>query len=85
MQQSGFHMSSNGVDQQGLGKAAAIYWNLRPSEIYEMALARGEGEIAASGPLLVKPALIRGARRKINLSFAMPRQKTIFGGTIINP
>ena len=54
MQQSGFHMSSNGVDQQGLGKAAAIYWNLRPSEIYEMALARGEGEIAASGPLLVK-------------------------------
>ena len=44
MQQSGFHMSSNGVDQQGLGKAAAIYWNLRPSEIYELALARGEGD-----------------------------------------
>ncbi|MCH1569555.1 MAG: phosphoenolpyruvate carboxykinase (ATP), partial [Alphaproteobacteria bacterium] len=54
MQQTGFHMSNNGVDHQGLEKAAAIYWNLRPSQIYEMALARGEGEIADSGPLLVK-------------------------------
>ncbi|MBT5157723.1 MAG: phosphoenolpyruvate carboxykinase [Rhodobiaceae bacterium] len=54
MKQTGFHISKNGIDHQGLEKASAIYWNLRPSQIYEMALARGEGEIADSGPLLVK-------------------------------
>ena len=54
MQQTGFHISKNGVDQQGLEQASAVYWNLRPSQIYEMALARGEAEIAGSGPLLVK-------------------------------
>jgi len=54
MEQSGFHISKNGIDGQGLGKAKAVHWNLRPAEIYEMALARGEGEIAGSGPLLVK-------------------------------
>ena len=54
MQETGFHKSQNGIDQQGLDKAAAIHWNLRPSQIYELALARGEAEIAGSGPLLVK-------------------------------
>ena len=44
MEQSGFHISNNGIDGQGLGKAKAVHWNLRPAEIYEMALARGEGE-----------------------------------------
>ncbi len=54
MKQTGFHISKNGVGQQGLDKASAIYWNLRPAQIYEMAIARGEAEIADSGPLLVK-------------------------------
>jgi phosphoenolpyruvate carboxykinase (ATP) len=54
MEQSGFHISKNGIDEQGLGKAKTVHWNLRPAEIYEMALARGEGEIAGNGPLLVK-------------------------------
>ena len=54
MHEIGFHKSHKGIDQHGLEKAAAIYWNLRPSQIYELALARGEGEIAGSGPLLVK-------------------------------
>ena len=54
MEQSGFHISKNGIDGQGLGKAKTVHWNLRPAEIYEMALARGEGEIAGNGPLLVK-------------------------------
>ena len=54
MEQSGFHISKNGIDGQGLGKAETVHWNLRPAEIYEMALARGEGEIAGNGPLLVK-------------------------------
>ena len=54
MQQTGFHISKNGIDQQGLDKAKKIYWNLRPAEIYELALTRQEGEIAAGGALLVK-------------------------------
>ena len=44
MKQTGYHMSKNGVDAQGLEKAAAVFWNLRPSQIYEMALARGEAK-----------------------------------------
>ena len=54
MSQTGYHMSKNGIENQGLGDAKAVYWNLRPSQIYELALARGEAEIAGSGPLLVK-------------------------------
>ena len=54
MQQSGYHISTHGIDGQGLEKASAVYWNLRPAEIYELALSRGEAEIAGAGPLLVK-------------------------------
>jgi phosphoenolpyruvate carboxykinase (ATP) len=54
MSQTGYHVSKNGIDHQGLGNAKAVHWNLRPSQIYELALARGEAEIAGSGPLLVK-------------------------------
>lgn len=54
MKQTGYHISKNGLDMQGLGNAGTVYWNLRPSQIYELALARGEAEIARSGPLLVK-------------------------------
>jgi phosphoenolpyruvate carboxykinase (ATP) len=54
MEQFGYHGSSNGIDLQGLDAAAKVYWNLRPAQIYEMALARGEGEITGHGALLVK-------------------------------
>ena len=33
MEQSGFHISKNGIDGQGLGKAKTVHWNLRPAEI----------------------------------------------------
>ncbi len=59
-QQSGFHMSANGIDQQGLDAAAKIYWNLRPAQLYELALAHNEGEIAAGGSLLVKTGVHTG-------------------------
>ena len=85
MQQTGFHISKNGIDQQGLDKAKKIYWNLRPAEIYELALTRQEGEIAAGGALLVKTGRIQAARHKINLSSAMPPPRIMFGGIIINP
>ena len=54
MGQTGYHVSENGIENQGLGNAKAVHWNLRPSQIYQMALERGEAEIAGSGPLLVK-------------------------------
>ena len=54
MSQTGYHKSKHGIENQGLGDAKAVYWNLRPSQIYELAVARGEAEIAGSGPLLVK-------------------------------
>ena len=54
MSHTGYHKSKHGIENQGLGDAKAVYWNLRPSQIYELAVARGEAEIAGSGPLLVK-------------------------------
>ena len=49
-----FHASKNGLATQGITKTRATYWNLRPAQIYEMALARHEGTITAHGALLVK-------------------------------
>lgn len=54
MDQTGYVISSNGVDQQGLTNLKAVHWNHRPARLYEIVLSRGEGEIAAGGALVVK-------------------------------
>ncbi|HWU74663.1 MAG TPA: phosphoenolpyruvate carboxykinase [Sphingomonas sp.] len=42
-----------GLDAQGIAAAAKLYWNLETAPLVEQAIARGEGRLAADGPLVV--------------------------------
>ena len=53
MKQTGPKVSRHGLDKQGLTDVAVAHWNHRPAALVEMALARGEGLLAAGGPLVV--------------------------------
>ena len=44
--------SRHGVEEQGLGEAATVYWNLPPARLYEEAVKRGEAAISADGALI---------------------------------
>ena len=45
------HLQALGIDDPG-----ELHYNLHPPALYEFALARGEGQLAAHGPLLVRTA-----------------------------
>ncbi|MDE0880856.1 MAG: phosphoenolpyruvate carboxykinase (ATP), partial [Sphingomonas bacterium] len=45
---------SAGLKSQGIDTQATIHWNLTTAPLVEAAVARGEGELAADGPLVVK-------------------------------
>ncbi|MAW98262.1 MAG: phosphoenolpyruvate carboxykinase (ATP), partial [Sphingomonas sp.] len=51
-------MSNNkprrGLDASGIETAAAIHWNLLTPQLVERAVSRGEGRLAADGPLVVE-------------------------------
>ncbi|MGL4314311.1 MAG: phosphoenolpyruvate carboxykinase (ATP), partial [Sphingomonas sp.] len=42
-----------GLDAQGISTKAALHWNLLTAPLVEAAIARGEGHLAADGPLVV--------------------------------
>src|SRR3954468_13693457 len=42
-----------GLDAQGIATAAELYWNLETAALVEQAITRGEGHLAADGPLVV--------------------------------
>jgi phosphoenolpyruvate carboxykinase (ATP) len=42
-----------GLEQQGFRNLKAVNWNLTPAQLYEIAIARGEGKLAKDGPLVV--------------------------------
>ncbi|NWG47420.1 MAG: phosphoenolpyruvate carboxykinase [Alphaproteobacteria bacterium] len=42
------------LEEQGLFNLKAVHWNLPPAALYEHALARGEGQFAKEGPLVVR-------------------------------
>ena len=46
----------NGLETIGLGAAARVHWNLPVPALYEEAIRRGEGLIAAEGPLVCRTA-----------------------------
>jgi len=64
VKQSGPIISKHGVDKSGLKNLAAAYWNLRPAELYEEAIRRGEGSVAANGPFVVKTGVHTGRSAK---------------------
>lgn len=52
MENRGLNISSYGLDQQGIRNPGTVYWNLSVAQLYEHALRRGEGVLAAEGPLV---------------------------------
>lgn len=60
MRQDGPVISSYGLDKQGFRGVTAAHWNLPMARLMEMAIARGEGHLAAQGPLVVKTGIHTG-------------------------
>lgn len=52
MENSGHHPSRFGLDQHGLGGVARAHWNLTAAELFEQAIRREEGQLAAGGALV---------------------------------
>jgi len=46
-------MSQQGLEQQGFRNLKTVHFNLTAPELYERAVARGEGSVAEHGPLVV--------------------------------
>ncbi len=47
-------MSQYGLENHGISNAATVYWNLPAPVLYEQALRRGEGRVAAGGSLVTR-------------------------------
>src|SRR4029453_6484126 len=47
-------VSRHGLVAQGIETKAKVHWNLTTAPLVELAIARGEGELAKDGPLVVK-------------------------------
>ena len=60
MIESGPHISAFRLDRLGFRDLAAVHWNWPMAALYERAVARGEGEIAKDGPLVVKTGIHTG-------------------------
>jgi phosphoenolpyruvate carboxykinase (ATP) len=45
---------AHGLEALGLVRAGRIHWNLSPAALYEEAIRRGEGQLAAEGPLVAR-------------------------------
>jgi len=43
-----------GLEALGIVRSGRVYWNLSPAALYEQALARGEAQLAAEGPLVAR-------------------------------
>ena len=53
MSQDGRHPSAHGLEGQGFRNLKAVHWNMTASELYERAVAHGEGHVAKNGPIVV--------------------------------
>jgi len=43
-----------GLEALGIVRSGRVHWNLSPAALYEQALARGEAQLAAEGPLVAR-------------------------------
>ena len=53
VKQTGFAVSSFGIEKHGLANLKAVHWNPSVPTLYEHSLRRGEGRLAAGGGLIV--------------------------------
>ena len=64
MKRTGFSISSFGLENHGLRNLACEHWNLPVPYLYEHALRRGEGRLAAGGGLVVETGRYTGRSPK---------------------
>lgn len=60
MESAGNSPSRHGLAEHGITACRTAYWNLTPAQLVEMALARGEGRLAANGSLVVSTGKYTG-------------------------
>ena len=53
VKQTGFAVSSFGLENHGLANLKAVHWNPSVPALYEHSLRRAEGRLAAGGGLIV--------------------------------
>ena len=71
----------------GIVRSGRVHWNLSPAALYEEALRRGEGELAAEGPLVCphRPAHRPLAERQVRRPRAVERAARRTGATVNRP
>ncbi len=77
---------AHGLDDQGIGTSAKIYWNLTTAPLVEQAVKRGEGEMTKDGALLVDTGKFTG--RSVKDKYIVRNsttEKTINWGAINQP
>ena len=57
-------VARHGLGAQGIETSAKVHWNLTTAPLVELAIARGEGELAKDGPLVVKTGTHTGRAAK---------------------
>jgi len=60
----GVFNGAQGAETIGLRKLARVYWNLEAPALYELAIARGEAQIAAGGSLVAETGVHTGRSPK---------------------
>ncbi len=77
---------ASSLDRHGLRHRGTAFWNLAPAALYEEALKRGEGQIAAGGPLVVLTSPHTG--RSPNDKFVVKEpasESTVWWGSVNQP
>src|SRR5690348_16051683 len=64
MQNVGISLSRDGLGEHGLKDLAGTYWNLGSPQLYEQAMLREEGILAADGAFVVRTGQFTGRSPK---------------------
>ena len=78
---------AHGLEALGIVRSGRVHWNLSPAALYEEALRRGEGHLAAEGPLVCthRPAHRPLTERQVRREGAVERDSTCTGATVNRP